>query len=349
MSISDYEAGSIALGSGATSATDTLATTVTQGNSILNCSVSGGSNSAQEQNIRVALSGGTTVTATRTNSGSAATIQHQVIESASFTVQHFDVAVTGAGVTNVAISAVDTAYSFIIPCGVSRAGGTRGNDDFAAIEITTSTNVAIEFNSAGTARTVAFQVVEMSSSEIASVNLYKITQDALAKDTTITSVNTAKTLMFCSARFNAGAGGTVLQNDYFPHAELTSSTNLRLNSRATSTDLKTWVYVVEFVNLSVTHNKASTAGATTTEVLGGAPTYGGAVINGIYGRYSTANDTDDDSLEGMWSAALSGSTWTFTRGASTVTGDISYTVFDWNDIFAAPTGLPSQIMLMGVG
>lgn len=333
MSITSFQVGTVTLGSGDTSNTDTLATTVAQGNSILLCSANGGSNSAGEQAVQVTLNGlGTTITAIRENSGSAVTIRYAVIESSAFTVQHFDVTASSTS-QNQTITSVDTAYSFIISTGLRRTGGTRGSDDFIAAEITSATNVNLQCQVAG--GIIAFQVVEMSSSEIASVQLHKISQSSTAVDTTITSVDTSKCLMFATARYNASSGGDALQNDELPYYELTSSTNLRSHTLSANSNVNSWVYVVEFVNMGVTHNTASPTGTTTTEVLGGAPTYGGAVVNGIYGRFSAANDTDDDSLEGMWSAALSGSTWTFTRGASTTTGEISYSVFDWDDLFAA--------------
>ena len=332
MTIASYESGSIALGSGATSASDTLGTTVTQSNSILIVSVSGGSNTAAQQNIKVVLSSdGTTVTASRQSSGSAITVEYQVIQSTAFTVQHKDIEVSSTTQSE-SITSVDTDYSFIVCTGTIWSGGTRGNDNIIAIEIDSDTTCNLEIQAANL--TVAFQVVEMSATEISSVQIHKVTQSTTSVDTTITSVDTGKSLVFSTAKFTAGSGATVLQNDFLPAISLTSSTNLRLTSRASSSDLITWVYVVEFVNMGVTSATSSPTGTTDTEVLGGAPTYGGAVINGIYGRYSTADDTDDDSLEGMWDASLSGSTWTFTRGASTTTADLSYSVFDWDDLFS---------------
>jgi hypothetical protein len=85
VSIVSYQSGSITLADATASVT--LGTTVTQGNSILIVSLRGGSNSVGQYNVRVTLSSdGTTVTATRATSGPDIIIEYQVIEASEFTV-----------------------------------------------------------------------------------------------------------------------------------------------------------------------------------------------------------------------------------------------------------------------
>lgn len=337
MSITTFQTGTITLNASAPddlTQSATLGTTVTQGNSILLATARGGGNAVGQYNVRVTLSSdGTTVTATRPTSGSAITIEYQVIEASEFTVQHFENTISAVGAHNQTITSVDTDYTFPICTGLSTSGSSRGSDDFVSVEITSATNAQLFINSASTV-TVAFQIIEMSSAEIASVQAVSTTLAAVTNDVTITSVDTAKSLIFATS--NLTGTGTVA-NRQMPILSLTSSTNLRLQSANNSLPAMTvFAYVVEFVNLTVTSTLTTgIAGTTTTEVLGAAPTYGGAVINGLMLKFATANDLDDDSLEGMFTASLSGTTWTFERGASTTNADISYSVFDWADLFAA--------------
>lgn len=335
MSIASYQTGTITLNASAPNHltnSATLGTTVTQSNSILIVSMRGGSNIVSEYNIRVQLNaGGTTVTATRLASGSAVTINYVVIESTAFNVQHIERAMS-SGVNNQTISAVNTNYAFPICLGSTATGGSRSSDDLISLRITSSTNAQLEMNSSS-AVTIAFQIVEMSSAEIASIQEVSTAMTSATVDVAITSVDTAKSLIFATA--TQGAGN--IQNRQTPILSLTSGTNLRFQTAlSTASTLTTYAYVVEFVNLAVTQRLTTgIAGTTTTEVLGSAPTYGGAIINGLMNRFAAANDNDDDSLEAMATATLSGSTWTFERAASTTTLDISYSVFDWADLFAS--------------
>lgn len=339
MAIISQQAGVVVLGSGDTSNTDTLSTTVTQGNSILFASISGGSDTVSNANVRVALNGaGTTITATRNASGSSVTVRYQVIEADEFTVQHFENTISAGATTGQTITSVDTDYSFVVSTGCTNSGGTRGNDDFASFEITSATNIDQIVGGGINSPTVCWQVVEMSVDEIASVQFVEKTHSTATVDSTITSVDTSKCLVFTSCRYTAAGGGDELSNNAMPIFELTSATNLRGSALSADGDLITQSYVVEFENLSVTSNTSSPTGTTDTEVLGGAPTYGAAIINGVDGKYTTSNDANDDSNENMWDASLSASTWTFTRGASTNTAELSYSVFDWNTLLTPPAG-----------
>ena len=330
MAITSFQTGTITLTN--LTESDTLSTTVTQANSILLVTARGGSDTVGQYNIRVTLSSdGTTVTATRTTSGSTVTLNYQVIEASEFTVQHFETTLSATGTDDQTITSVDTDYAFPVSTGLSASGGSRSSDDFVSVRITSATNAQLEINSSSTV-TVAYQIVEMSSSEIASVQEASTAITAATNDVTVTSVDAAKSLIFASAN---QLGGNVV-NRQIPILSLTSSTNLRFQTAlSTASGLTVYAYIVEFVNLAVTSTLTTAiSGTTTTEVLGATPTYGGAVINGIDGKFATANDNNDDSLEIMFTASRSGTTWTFERGASTTNADISYSVFDWADIFA---------------
>lgn len=338
MSITSFQTGTLSFASGDLTKSATLSTTVTQGNSILIVSARGGNNTVEQAGVRVGLSSdGTTVTATRVGSGSTLTVEYQVVESSLFTVQHFEETLTTSGTNAVAITSVDTNYSFPVYGGLTSSGSTRGWDDVYGLEITSSTNVnAHVVDSNASSVVVNFQIVEMSANEIASVQLHKVNQQFMNRNTTITSVDTSKTLLFGGAIFNGSSGGDMISSEDIPDWELTTSTNLKTTSFAARNELQCWIYVVEFVDLAVNTVRVSSSTSTTeTEVLGASPTYGGALINGIMGKYSSADDTDDDSNDNMWSASLSGSTWTFERGASTI-GSLSYSTFDWNDLASGP-------------
>ena len=341
MAITSFQTGSITLA--ASTPNDltnsaTLGTTVTQANSILLITARGGSNTVAHYNIRATLSSdGTTVTVTRPTSGSEVILNYQVIEASEFTVQHFETTISASGTHNQTITSVDTSYSFPVSLGLSATGGSRSSDDFVSVRITSATNAQLEVGSSSSI-TVSYQVVEMSSSEIASVQEVTTTIAAVTNDVTITSVDTAKSLIFASS-WTTTAGGNIV-NRQMPILLFTSATNLRFQTaNNAATGMTVYAYVVEFVNLPVTHTLTSSlASTTTTEVLGATPTNGGAVINGLMGKFAAANDNDDDSLELMFTASLSGTTWTFERGASTTNADISYSVFDWADIFASGGG-----------
>tara|TARA_R110002072_G_scaffold298960_1_gene473699 strand:+ start:12586 stop:14598 length:2013 start_codon:yes stop_codon:yes gene_type:complete len=341
MATTSFQTGTITLTN--LTASVTLGTTVAQGNSILSVKARGGSNTVGQYNVRVTLSSdGTTVTAARTTSGSTVIIGYEITEAPEFTVQHFEYSIAAIGTHDQAIISVDTDYAFPVCTGLSASGGSRSSDDFVSVRITSATNAQLEVGSASNI-TVAYQIVEMSASEIASVQEVPATLAAVTNNVTISSVDTGKSLIFASS-WTTSAGGSIV-NRQLPILSLTSSTNLRLESANNSAPSMTvYAYVVEFVNLTVTSSlTAGIVGTTTTEVLGAAPTYGGAIINGLIGRYGSANDTDDDSLEVMFTASLSGATWTFERGASTINADISYSVFDWADIFAAGSGIAGTL------
>jgi len=349
MAITSFQTGTITLNAAAPndlSDTATLGATVTQGNSILLASVRGGSNAVSQYNVTAVLSSdGTTVTAQRPTNGSEIIVDFMVVEASEFNVQHFEVTRASNGIVNQAITSVDTDYAFPICTGLRATGSSRSSDDFTSIEITTSTNVELYVASASSV-TTAFQIVEMSSAEIASLQVVTTTLAAIQNNVTITSVDPDKSLIFASA---GQAGGNV-PNRQIPIFSLTSATNFRLEAATHANPSMTVIaYIVEFVNLGVTNTVTNgIVGTTTTEVLGGAPTYGGALINGLYIRCGTAPENDDDSLEILFTASLSGSTWTFERGASTTNANISYSVFDWADIFSSSGVTPVPPKLQGL-
>lgn len=338
MALTSFQTGRITLNPIAPdhrTASVTLATPVVQSNSILLVTARGGSNRVGEYNVRVTLStDGTTVTASRVVDSTEIIIEFQVIEAPEFNVQHFETAISGAGahIHNHAIVAVDTGYAFPISTGMSAVGTTRGSDDFVSVRIASSTNVELQVGS-GSSITVAYQIVEMSASEIVSVQEVSTALSLVINDVTIAPVDIAKSLIFASA-WVSGTGSP--GNRHLPTLSLISPTELRLQVGAFSfPDMIVCTYVVEFSNLPVTHVlKTGITGLATTEVLGAVPANGGAIINGLLGRYVAGFDNDDDSQEGMVTAVLSGSTWTFERTANTTTFDISYSVFDWDDLFS---------------
>ncbi|MFW0776341.1 MAG: hypothetical protein ACN2B6_01295 [Rickettsiales bacterium] len=325
-----YQTETLTLGSGDTATSTILGTTVTQANTWMLVSCSGGGPAVGQANVRVTLSSdGTTVTATRPASGSSVTVEVILFEDTRINAQYFEPNVS-TGTNSQTITSVDTNYAFIQPYGVSATGSTRAGDDTVSIEITSATNVdvAIQSNSAD----VSYAVIELDSDLLNSVQLVEVTQSAATVNTAITSVDLTKTILISTAFYNSS---TILQNQDMPIFELTTATNLQARSNTANANLNSFVYIVEFNNGTITRGTDSPTGTTSTEVLGSAPGSGGAVIQGVTARYGGANDTDDDSLENMFSASLSGSTWTFTRGASTTTGEISYAVWDFDEVFAA--------------
>ena len=341
MAITSYQTGTITLNAAAPgnlSGSVTLGTTVTQGNAILVATLRGGSNAVGQYNVRVVLSSdGTTVTAARNVSGSEIVVEFQVIEAPEFNVQHFEKTIALAGVSAQAITSVDTDYAFVICTGLSATGSSRGSDDFVSVDLTSATNVDLQCGSNSTI-VVAFQVVEMSAAEIASVQKISTAISGVVTDAAISSVDTAKSLLFSTARL--AVTSVTIVNRSLPNVILTSSTNLRLETPSHfDTDMTVVTHVVEFANLAVTHavEAVLTGSASTTEILGAAPVAGGALVNAIMGRYSAVAENDDDSTTSMFTATLSGATWTFERASTNFDASLAYSVFDWADIFS-PSG-----------
>jgi hypothetical protein len=139
-------------------------------------------------------------------------------------------------------------------------------------------------------------------------------------------------------KYNGASGGDQLNNAGIPTVTLTSATNLRCSVQTANNLVDTYVQVIEFNDLNVTSGIITGSANLTEDVVVSAPTYGGAILRGCFGRFGTANDTTDDSGRNTWTASLSGGTWTFTRQDNASNADLSYEIFDYNDLYGGGGG-----------
>lgn len=323
--------------------TSTLDTAVVKANAFVKFTYKSGATTERpdENEIRVELTNSTTVTAFRAEvSTNEVVVQWEVVENQDWNVQHFSIHQNAITVAT-AITAVDLAYSFVIYNGLTKTPqGTRNGQVFVSPKLTSTTAVTTynDFYLGGTGPTVSFCVVEMSADYIASVQAVNITQSATTLNTTISAVDTAKTLMFMSTdKLNGN-----WQGNYVPAFSLTSSTNIQSVSVATTASNEYHIYVVEFVDMAVVHGSTTYTAAATTVVLGATPTHGGININSADNRQVRVNTWDDSKYsDRQVITELAGDTWTITKTDAVKTTVLSYSTFDWSELLIAPVVITS--------
>lgn len=357
MSIRSFQKGIANIAANLASETVTLSTPVTQANTIVLFSLRGGSNSISSTQVKAVLSAdGTQLTFNRhQQANNLIIIEYQVVESAFFTCQHVDQNIPDSGISNITINEVDLSQAFIIPSGFTNSGSSRAGDDFGKISFGDQTTVEIDCAFGATNRQVSFIVVEMPNTVINSIQYTEITQFSDTLDTSISAVDETKTLTFMTG---IDGGGNV-NNSNLPITYLTTPTNLRSEVVDSNTNFILGVFIVEFNSLVVTHNTAlNLASLSTNETLSSAPTYGGALVNGLNNQFGNSDQLDDDQDEVAFTASLVSDTWVFTRASSTSIANLSYSVFDWLDLFAGAvdinidiTGLanPTEVRIYSAG
>ena len=228
-------ASSSATGTGTISAVDTANTSV-----FFSSGHAGGHRTPSENDsevnslLRVELTNGTTVTATR---GAAPpfsiTVVCTVVEWASAavdSVQQGTVDITGAGVFTGTdtITTVDTSRSAVIYLGGST---TNSGIQYGGVYLTDATTITAESGlaTANGTLTVGYVVVEFAAGVTDSVEQFDISITNAANTTntaTITSVDTSRSFIFPGGATNNDTGPEM--DDAFTHAQLTNGTTVTI-------------------------------------------------------------------------------------------------------------------------
>lgn len=177
---------------------------------------------------------------TNTTGGANVEIAYTVIEwTAGVTVQRGSVAITTT-TTNVTISTVTLAKAWPV-ISVTRTGTAWSNDDFFAARLTTTTNLELRSDAAGTT-TCYWQVVEYDDCSVQEA-LISLASGDTSNTAAISSVDTAKSLLVVSAR-TAGTTPAV----WAVTASFDSGTSVRITRAGSGATLTAPVYVVTFTD-----------------------------------------------------------------------------------------------------
>lgn len=209
----------------------------------------------------VVLTNGTTVTAQRGASGTnSVTVNFMVIEGTSSlidTVQAGTVSISASTSGTATITSVDLTRSMIIYSGSNLSStGTVPTAASAGITLTNATTVTATVGASSTV-TVYYVVVQFKAAAIQSVQQRAIVSTATTttQADTITSINTANTLLFWGGISTTTSTWAV----FSVYAQLTSSTNVNLVRTGTAATSRTYNYtVVEFVSGVITSMQRST-------------------------------------------------------------------------------------------
>lgn len=245
---------SIAIGSGATSNTQTITSVDTSKTWVqfLGSKLSTGEGSNDKSHARVELSNATTVTATRnTSSTSTLTVYFAVVEATSSlvsSIQQGTITISAATSNTATITSVTTSRSVVLWLGHSTTS-TSGNahPSIAGVTLTNSTTVTANCGASLT-MTVGYVVIEFQASVISSVqqlvDTYTTTNTTDSK--TITSVTTSRTMLFFGGQ---KVGNTSAQATGYYSARLTSSTNIDyVKGTSDATTRTMYLTVVEFAS-----------------------------------------------------------------------------------------------------
>ncbi len=269
---------SITIASGSTSNTQTI-TAVNTSNAAL--FYQGQTNSANDTNTNawahLVLTNGTTVTATRNASTTTTvTVKGTVVEFTSAAIQSIQagtITMTAVGSNTATISSVTTANSICIFLGqTATSNNTTLTNASSGVVLTNATTVtANRGNTAGNA-TVSFMIVEFKAAVLNNIQPFAktLTTSSLSDTQTITSVNTANTLLVWGGDYSQVSA--VISALY--EVVLTNSTTLTFTRTGTSSTTKTInVTVLEFASSilnsmqrGTTSNASTSATATITAV-----------------------------------------------------------------------------------
>lgn len=270
------------------------------------------------------------------------TIDWYVVEFLTgVTVQRGTVATVPGTGTNITISAVDLTKSWPIIFD-SNAGTGYGTDDVVRARLTSSTNLELK-PQASDADSVSWQVIQYDACSVQELQVTFTTETQI--DTAITSVDPAKTAIFCSMNTDGNiVGGS------FPIFYQTSFTNLRGSRFHTAPGFLTSVYVVTFTDSTVCQQKqvsftsSDTSINTTitavdvdkTIIVGAGTTEGSA-------GYCSAT-TAGTNLAAMFGSSLTNSTTVNSLRAATgsVAGNCGFTAISF-----ITSGPFSQTMMIG--
>lgn len=231
---------SVTIGNAATSNTATI-TSVTTSNCIVlfegaTYTGTGGTTDVPSASCYVELTNSTTVTATRKGSSNSITAYCTVIEFVSgFLTSNQAGTISYTGTSSTAtITSVDTTKAVCFYLG-SSANGSGGDQYLNSVELTNATTVTARNGSGGgVAKTLSYQVVEISALYLNSVQKLAISAGANTQlDTTITSVNTANSFISYQGINTARSS---FDNSFY-NVKLTSATNVQINNGGNSANV----------------------------------------------------------------------------------------------------------------
>lgn len=239
----------------------------------------------------------TTITFHRNNgAGATGLISWQVIEFESgVSVQRGSVSGFNAAGTNVTISAVTLANSFVLVSAI-REGTSWSSDDGITANLSASTNIFIDVN-AGTAGTAYWQVVEYNDATVQRVTT-TLSSGSASTTSAISAVDPAKTFVVGSSYHDA-----TVNADDLPRTELTNSTTLTF-TRVGTTGTHTFVsYVVELNDAStVSRGNATFGSGVTNQSVAITGDIDASIVNGpgSQGRQGSSSHSSDDNLGHVW-------------------------------------------------
>lgn len=203
--ITSIQQGSITIAAGSNSNTATLSPTVTAANSMLvynGVTTDLATSNHAKCAVRITLTNGTTVTATRElNSSVAVTVNFSVVEFASGvnSIQYNTITITAAGTSNTRTISAVGANAFVMWLGGSVSTASLAYADVqSGVTLTNSTTVTGNIGFAlANDYTMNFVVVDLDSTIVASVQQRTLTSAATATTDvdTISSISTTDTLL----------------------------------------------------------------------------------------------------------------------------------------------------------
>lgn len=147
--------------------------------------------------------------------------------SSTISVQRTISAVTAAGLTNVSITAVNTAKTYLnVSVRPQASGSSNPRDMWVSVRLKDATTIEIK-RPAGASTTV-YPIVTVEVVSDSGCSVIRGVAGSIA-DVTIPAINTAKS--FCRLNgINSTQSSTSLSYDYIPIARITSSTTIQVSA-----------------------------------------------------------------------------------------------------------------------
>lgn len=316
LTLKQIEAGTANFGTGDSTVTVTLATTLTDtGKTWLFYNSRCNSASPDNFSILGRVLSTTQIQFERSGTGTAAVVEYSVAEfTQGISVQHFYISQSAATV-DTTITSVDTGKSFPIISSL-QSGSTFGANDLISAEITSATNLRTTISSVSTTP-VAAQVIQIDDAAVQVLKPAAWTSGATL-DVTVTTITENKTFWFWSFT------DTITETcDHWPYCSYVNSTTVRFTKvQAGSAGSKNIVLYVVSLSSGVTVQNISTAIATGTASI--SPTISTVTVantalslSGIYLHLASSSEANDNAGDGAFSlGTLTTTSFTATRAAS---------------------------------
>jgi hypothetical protein len=273
------------------------------------------------------------ITCARNDLGGAITVRYSVATFTSgVTVQRGTVDTHSANPTNVTISTVTPAQSFVILNGQFNDGSGWGNNEFVRASLTSATNLELRNNAAGTE--VSWQVIDMIGASVQ------------RGSTTFASGDTARVIMTGPAPSGSVAFVSYTTDNpsgieaatMMLQASLIDSTSLELRRSlgGSALDISWEVASLPFATVSGTATFAAGASTSSSPISGHSVAASVAIassqaINGQSSGSTTFAGTGLDVVgEAQGTLSVSASTVDVQRAASQASAEIPWTVIDFS-------------------